>query len=41
MMYSMLRLCLITAAAAALFAFSPISNVVKPDARASIPLFHR
>jgi hypothetical protein len=37
----MLRLCLITAAVAALFAFAPISSVVKTDSRASIPVFFR
>ena len=37
----MLRLCLITAAIALLFALSPIPNVVKTDGRAAIPVFHR
>jgi len=35
----MLRLCLITAAITALFAFAPISTVVKTDSRAAIPVF--
>lgn len=37
----MLRLTLITAAIALLFALSPISSVVKTDSRAAIPVFHR
>ncbi len=37
----MLRLCLITAAVVALFAFAPISSVIKTDTRAAIPVFFR
>jgi len=37
----MLRLCLITAAIAALFALAPIPSVVKTDSHAAIPVFSR
>jgi len=37
----MLRLCLITAAIAVLFALAPISSVIKTDSRAAIPVFFR
>jgi hypothetical protein len=36
-----LRLTLITAAVMLLFALSPLSNVVKSDSRAAIPVFNR
>jgi len=37
----MLRLTLVAAAFAAIFAFSPFTSFVKIDSSAAIPVFHR